>query len=385
MPPLYLRLVPRTIAILLATLSCQVTMATTFVYVSNAADGTVSTYSLDAGTGKLTPGAVTEAGPNVMPMAVSPDRSRLYAAVRSQPYRLQTFHIDANDGHLTKVSESPAADSYAYISLDQTGQYLFGASYDNDIITVTKVDQDKVADAPLHTLKTAQNAHSVRIDKDNRTLLVANLGGERVVQYHFDSATGAVTPYKPDHLAAPEGLGPRHLVFAPDNRFVYVLDELQDKVISYALDAQSGQLSQVAVTSSLPADHGLKPGAPRGPSRVSTPAMQPHADNSQDIWAADIHVTPDGNYLYTSERTSSVLSAFKVDKAHGTLSLIGTFPTEKQPRGFAISADSRHLICTGEKSTQVSVFTIDPGTGQLSLTGRYPTGNGANWVEIVTL
>jgi len=328
---------------------------------------------------------VTAAGPNVMPMAVSPDRTRLYAAVRAKPYRLQTFSIAPSDGHLTLVSESPAADSYAYISLDQTGRYLFGASYDNDLVTVTAVDHDKVAETPLQTLKTGQNAHSVRIDKHNRTLLVANLGGEQVLQYHFDRHNGALTPYTPDHLAAPQGLGPRHLVFAPDNRFVYVLDELHDKVISYALDAKSGQLRQVAVADSLPAGYGLTPGAPRGPSRVDTPAMQPHADNSHDVWAADIHITPNGDYLYTSERTSSVLSAFKVDKASGTLSLIGTFATEKQPRGFAISADSRHLVCTGEKSTQVSVFDIDPATGRLHLNGRYPGGNGANWVEIVSL
>ncbi len=382
MPSSFLRLAA---PLLFLTLSSQVTMASTFVYVSNAADGTLSTYRLDASTGKLTPGATTQAGPTVMPMAVSPDRSLLYAAVRSKPYRVQTFSIAPADGHLTQVSESPAADSYAYISLDRTGRYLFGVSYDNDIVTVTSVNKDKVADAPLQTLKTAQNAHSVRIDNDNRTLLVANLGGERVLQYRFDSKTGNLTPYTPDHLPAPQGLGPRHLAFAPDNRFVYVLDELQDKVISYALDSHSGQLTQVAVASSLPANYGLKPGAPRGPSRVDTPAMQPHADNSQDIWAADIHITPDGNYLYTSERTSSVLSAFKVDKAHGTLSLVGTFATEKQPRGFAISADSRHLICTGEKSTQLSVFDIDPATGGLTLNGRYPTGNGANWVEIVNL
>ncbi|MGY4495192.1 6-phosphogluconolactonase [Pseudomonas sp. TE3610] len=382
MPSPFLRLAA---PLLFLSLSSQVTMASSFVYVSNAADGTLSTYRLDASSGKLTPGGTTQAGPTVMPMTVSPDGSLLYAAVRSKPYRVQTFSIAPADGHLTQVSESPAADSYAYISLDRTGRYLFGVSYDNDIVTVTPVNKAKVADAPLHTLKTAQNAHSVRIDKDNRTVLVANLGGERVLQYRFDSQTGNLTPYTPDHLPAPQGLGPRHLAFAPDNRFVYVLDELQDKVISYALDSHSGQLTQVAVASSLPADYGLKPGAPRGPSRVDTPAMQPHADNTQDIWAADIHLTPDGNYLYTSERTSSVLSAFKVDKAHGTLSLVGTFATEKQPRGFAISADSRHLICTGEKSTQLSVFDIDPATGGLTLNGRYPTGNGANWVEIVNL
>ncbi|WAH55794.1 beta-propeller fold lactonase family protein [Pseudomonas silvicola] len=380
MPSPLARLACRTLPFLFV-LSSQFTMASTFVYVSNATDGTLSAFRLDASSGTLTPGPVTQAGPTVMPLAVH--GNYLFAAVRSKPYKVQTFSIAPSDGHLTKVSESPTPDSYAYISLDQTGRYLFGVSYDNDIVTVTAVDDGKVAPEPLQTLKTAQNAHSVRIDQQNRTLLVANLGGERVLQYHFDSHTGALAPYTPDHLPAPAGLGPRHLVFAPDNRFVYVLDELQAKVISYALEAHSGQLTEVAVASSLPADTALKPGAPRGPSRVGTPAMQPHADNSQDIWAADIHVTPDGNYLYTSERTSSVLAAFKVDKAHGTLTPVGTFATEQQPRGFAITADSRHLICSGEKSQQLSVFDIDPASGRLTLNGRYPVGNGANWVEIV--
>ncbi|QKZ04986.1 lactonase family protein [Pseudomonas eucalypticola] len=383
MPSPLARLVRRTLPFLFATLSSQFTMASTFVYVSNAADGTLSSYQLDNPSGKLTTGPVTQAGPNVMPLAVH--GNHLFAAVRSKPYNVQTFSIAAGDGQLTKISESPTPDSYAYISLDQTGRYLFGVSYDNDIVTVTPVAHGTVAAEPLHTLKTAQNAHSVRIDRQNRTLLVANLGGERVLQYHFDSHTGALTPYTPDHLRAPAGLGPRHLVFAPDNRYVYVLDELQARVISYALDAHSGQLTQVAVADSLPSDSALKPGAPRGPSRIGTPAMQPHADTSQDIWAADIHLTPDGKYLYTSERTSSVLAAFKVDQAHGSLTPIGTFATERQPRGFAITADSRHLICSGEKSQHISVFDIDPASGRLTLNDRYPVGNGANWVEIVDL
>ncbi|CAM5493898.1 6-phosphogluconolactonase [Rhodanobacter lindaniclasticus] len=127
------------------------------------------------------------------------------------------------------------------------------------------------------------------------------------------------------------------------------------------------------------------PGAPRGAVRNHTPAMQPHADPSHDIWSADIHLTPDGNYLYTSERTSSVLTAFKVDKASGALTFVGTYPTEQQPRGFAITPDSRYLVCTGEKSDTLSVFAIDPATGKLRLDGKYPVGHDANWVEIVTL
>lgn len=377
-------IVRASLGVLGALLCSQAFAAKTFVYVSNAADGTISTYQLAEQTGKLTPGETVASGKQVMPMAVSPDHRYLYAAVRSKPYAIQTFAIDPGTGKLHKVSQSPVAYSFAYISLDQSGRYLFGSSYDDDLFTVNAIRHGVVADPPLQTLKTEQNAHSIRIDPSNRYLFVANLGGEKVYQYRFDAHTGKVTPNDPPYLDAPTGLGPRHLAFSPDDRYLYVLDELQDKVITYSIDPKSGRLTQLAVTAALPGTK-LEPGAPRGAVRNHTPAMQPHADTSHDIWSADIHLTPNGDYLYTSERTSSVLTAFKVDKASGALTFVGTYPTEQQPRGFAITPDSRYLVCTGEKSDTLSVFAIDPATGKLRLDGKYPVGRDANWVEIVTL
>jgi 6-phosphogluconolactonase len=248
---------------------------------------------------------------------------------------------------------------------------------------VNAIQDGVVSQKPLQTFKTEQNAHSIRIDNTNRFLFVANLGGEKVYKYRFNAGTGHVTPNDPPRLQAPKGLGPRHIAFSPDDRFVYILDELQGKVITYALDPNSGRLTEYAIASALPADTTLVPGAPRGAVRNTTPAMQPHQDTANDIWAADIHIRPDGEYLYTSERTTSILTALKVDKSNGTLTFSATFPTEKQPRGFNITQDGRYLICTGEKSNMVSVFDIDPATGRLTLNGRYPVGNDANWVEIV--
>ncbi|WP_449428426.1 lactonase family protein [Rhodanobacter umsongensis] len=359
--------------------------ATTFVYVSNAADGTISTYQLNEATGKLTPGETVPVGKQVMPMAVSPDHHYLYAAVRSVPYNVQTFTIDPRSGKLHKLSQSPLGYSLAYISLDKTGRYMFGSSYDDDLFTVNSIKKGVVSDKVLQTFKTEQNAHSVRIDNSNRFIFVASLAGEKVYGYRFDAQTGKVTPNDPPYIDAPAGLAPRHPAFSPDGRFLYIVDEEQDKVITYALDPNSGKLTQVAVTSAMPADTTLVPGAPRGAVRNHTPAMQPHADTSNDIWAADIHITPDGNYLYTTERTTSVLTAFKVDKASGALTFVGTFPTEKQPRGFNISANSKYLVSSGEKSDTLSVYDIDPATGKLQFNGKYPVGHDANWVEIVKL
>jgi 6-phosphogluconolactonase len=380
MPRLSHLLTPLVIAMALTSGAVH---ARTFVYVSNATDGTISTFRMAEDSGELTPVQTANAGKNVMPMAVSPDRRHLYAAVRSTPYSVQSFAIDTQDGHLNLLATTAVDESLAYISLDNTGNTLFGSSYDNDVLTVNPVRNGLVAGPATQTLKTEQHAHSVRIDQGNHFLYVANLGGQQVYQYRFDAASGTVSANAPAKVAAPQGIGPRHLEFSPDNRFVYVLGELQNSVVTYALDSASGQLKELAVTSGQPADSGLKPGAPRGPDRVKTPGMQPHADNSNDIWAADIHITSDGKFLYTSERTSSVLSLFRVDKASGALTFVSTFATERQPRGFAITPDSRFLICSGEKSTQVAVFSIDAATGHLARTSQAPVGNGANWVAIV--
>jgi 6-phosphogluconolactonase len=166
------------------------------------------------------------------------------------------------------------------------------------------------------------------------------------------------------------GTGPRHLAFSGDNRFLYVLSELQGSVTTFSLN--DGVLTEI---STVPMVTSLRPGAPRGPDA-------PPRERDKDVWAADIHLSPDGRFLYTSERTSHSLCAFKVDAASGKLAWMGTTPTEKQPRGFAIDPQGKFLVSTGEKSTTLSVHAIKDD-GALGAAKQFPGGKGGNWVEIV--
>ena len=125
------------------------------------------------------------------------------------------------------------------------------------------------------------------------------------------------------------------------------------------------------------------PGMPRG--AVGTPgANQAPRNTDNDIWAADVHLTPNGRFLYASERTTNTIGAFRVEGANGKLIYLGSTPTEKQPRGFAIEPNGRFLVASGEKSETISVYAIDPASGALRLLQKYPTGKGSNWVEIVS-
>jgi 6-phosphogluconolactonase len=348
--------------------------AATYVYVSNADDGDISVYTL-ARDGSLAPGERVKAEKPVMPMTVSPDKRHLVAAVRAKPFSAYTYAIDRGTGALKLVGTGPLAESLPYIHLERSGRYLLGASYGANLVSVNPVSADGRIGEPLQVIPTARNAHAIRTDNTNRFVFVPHLGTDQVFQFVFDEKTGRLSANTPPILQLKQGSGPRHLIISADNRFVYLLNELNATVTTLALDSKTGTLSEVSSVSALAADNKLQPGAPR-------PTPGRNVDN--DIWASDLHLTPNGRFLYAAERTSSTINQLSVDAATGKLTYVASTPTEKQPRGFRIDPAGRTMIVTGEKSDTISSYAIDPSSGALKLVGKYPTGKGANWVEIVS-
>jgi len=343
-----------------------------FVYVSSAEDGDIGTYSLQPG-GALQSGPRVKSGKGVMPLAVSPDQRFLVAAVRSAPFCAHSYAIDRGSGALQPAGTGPLAESLPYICFDRTGRFLLGASYGANLVSVNPVGADGRVGEPIQVIPTARNAHAIRSDNNNRFVFVPHLGTDQVFQFLFDEKTGRLRANTPPLVQMKAGTGPRHLVVSHDNRFVYVLNELTATVSTLALDAATGLLAEVGSASALPADSRLVPGAPRPSGR----------DVGNDIWASDLHLTPDGKLLYAAERTSSSIGALRVDGASGSLTYLGSTPTEKQPRGFRIDPAGQFMVVSGEKSETISSYSIEASTGALRLIGKYPTGKGSNWVEIV--
>ena len=356
--------------------------AATYVYVSNADDGDIGMYVLQR-DGSLKPGERFKAEKVVMPMTVSADKRFLIAAVRSKPYSAYTYAIDRSSGSLKLVGTGTLAESFPYISLDNSSRFLFGASYGGNLVSVNPVGPDGRVGDPLQVIPTARNAHSIRIDKTNRYVFAPHLGTDQIFQFVFDQKTGHLTANTPPVLQLAQGTGPRHIIISSDNRFAYLLSELVATVSTLALDGSTGQLKLVSTATALPPDSKLVPGMPRG--AVGTPgANQAPRDTTNDIWASDLHLTPDEKFLYALERTSNTIAGFSVDKASGKLSYLASVATEKQPRGFAIDPTGRFIVVSGEKSETISSYAIDQSSGALNLVGKYPTGKGSNWVEIVS-
>jgi len=347
--------------------------AATYIYVSNGEDGDIGLYTLQS-NGALAAGARFRAEKPVGPMSVTPDRRFLVAAVRAKPYSAWTYSIDRATGALKPVGTGPLAESFPYIQFDKTGRYLLGASYGGHLVSVNPVGADGRIGEPMQVIPTARNAHAIWPDNTNRFVFVPHLGTDQVFQFLFDEKTGRLTANTPPIVQLKAGVGPRHLVTSPDNRFVYLLNELSATVTTLSLDQKTGLLTEVAAVSALPPESQLGPGAPR-------PSPGRNVDN--DIWASDLHLTPNGRFLYAAERTSSSIGAFRVVGGTGKLTYLGSTPTERQPRGFRIDPTGRFMVVSGEKSDTISSYSIDPASGELELLGKYPTGKGSNWVEIV--
>jgi 6-phosphogluconolactonase len=374
------------IAILLTLGAFSMSAAATFVYVSDADDATIDAYVMDAKTGALASVGKAEAGKTVMPMAVSPNKKFLYAVVRSQPMRVLSYAIDGKTGALTQKATAPLPDSMAYVSTDRSGRFLLTASYGGDKVAVSPIGPDGlVTTEAIQVLPTGRNAHSILADRTNRFVYSANLGANQVLQFAFDAKSGKLTPLDPPAVKPEPGHGPRHLAFSPDNKFLYVLNELSGHVTQYSIDNAKGTLTLIDSVPSVPPELGMKWGQPQVPGGAGpTPsAAASNPDEKPAIWAADLRLTPNGKFLYTTERNTNKIALFSVAPQTGKLTYVTNFATERQPRGINIDPSGRFLVASGEKSDRLSVYRLDQASGKLSEPARYPVGKGANWVEIV--
>jgi 6-phosphogluconolactonase len=332
------------------------------VYVANADSHDIAILALDRASGALREVDRHATGGIVMPLALGPDRRVLYASIRSDPSRVLSLGIDPASGRLAEIGSAPLPASMCWISTDRRGRFLLSASYGSSLVAVSPIDGDGVAQAAQQVVSTDANAHAIQVDPANRFAFASCLGGGVVRQMRFDAATGRLSDNTPPAWHARPGAGPRHFVFHPRRPLVYLLNELDAAVDTLAFDATAGTLRAVAVAPALP--RGFAGGAP---------------------WAADLHLTPDGRFLYASERRSSTLAAFAVDAASGALAQIATVATEREPRGFAISPDGRFLLAVGQASHRLSRYSIDGASGALSKLGDQAIGRNPNWVEIVEL
>jgi 6-phosphogluconolactonase len=204
------------------------------------------------------------------------------------------------------------------------------------------------------------HAHAVAMSSDNRFALVADLGLDQVFAYPFNSVNGTLEQ-DPHITKTNAGAGPRHLVFNSEGTLLYVINELQSSVTTYAYDAASGGLRELNTSSTLP----------DGFSGRSS--------------AAEIALHPSGKFLYASTRGPDSIAVFSIG-ARGSLTRVEFVPVDgKTPRNFAIDPTGSWLLVGDQESDKVVVFRINRKTGRLTPTGQVLTISSPACVTFVPL
>lgn len=332
-------------------------MTQTVVYVSCAESREIQVFSLAADSGALRRRQSLATVGVPQPLRLAANGRVLYAGIGFE-HALLALAIAPESGELNVLGSTPAPEKPTYVSCDRKLRMAFSASYGGNTLSVFPLDAQGAPLAVSQHETDLPNAHSALADSSGRWLIVPMLAADALRVYRID---GRITANAPAMVKVRAGSGPRHFVFSPDDTRVYCLNELDGTIDRFDFDATAGTLTLRQSISILPPGFTGKP------------------------WSAELRATPDGRFLYATERTSSVIAAFATDAQSGALTLIDHTPTETQPRGMGIDPAGRWLVAAGQLSNQLSVYALDPATGRLTDRQRYATGSDPICVEIAAL
>ena len=262
--------------------------------------------------------------------------------------------LEIGKDHATVTRLSTEGKAPCHIAEDRTGRWIVTSTYVGGTARLFRrtpaglLEATDLFVAPRDLVPgKVPHLHSARFAPDNRTVAVADLGLDRVWLFTLDAAAGKLLPHPQGYVAMAAGAGPRHTEWSADGRFLYVINELDYTVSVVAHDAAADRFTVAQTLSTLPADYDGK--------------------NS----CADVHLHPNGRFLYGSNRGHNSIAIFSVDAKTGRLAAAGHHPTGGDfPRNFAIAPGGKTMYVANQNTDNVTVHTLDPKTGQLTATGQ---------------
>ncbi|AYB29965.1 lactonase family protein [Chryseolinea soli] len=314
-------------------------------------------YSFNSGTGELTYKAESAPIKNPSYLTVSTDRKHIYAVseVGDGKESVNAFSFDPASGKITFInSASTGGNGPCYVSVDSKNKTAFVGNYGGGSLAAVPINPDgslsdkpqfiKHAGSSVKSNQEKPHVHATVLSNDDRYLFVPDLGTDKVNIYQVTANKAEpLTPAAQPFASVTAGSGPRHFVFHPNGKWAYLIQEMTGAVTAF--DYTNGQLKSKA--------------------SVSLPASGAQGK----IDAADIHISPDGKFLYGSLRgDQNEIVACSIDKSGG-LAVVGRQSTlGKTPRNFAIDPTGNFLLVGNQNSDNIIVFKRDQKTGLLSAT-----------------
>ena len=273
---------------------------------------------------------------------------------------VSAFSIDQTKGTLTSLNRrSSKGKGPCHLVIDKESRHVLVANYGSGSVAVLPIGADgrlgEATDFVQHTgrsvhpeRQTGPHAHCVTLDPANRFAFVCDLGLDKILAYRFDSTRGTLTPHTPPFASVKPGAGPRHMVFRPDGRYAYVVNELDSTITVFAYAAAAGSLRDVQTVSTLPE----------------------HFDGANTTAEIDVH--PSGKWLYVSNRGHNSVVLFSIDFEKGTLTYVEEQGTGgNTPRHFGIEPTAKHMAIGNQNSDTVLMCRIDAGNGRLKPSGVF--------------
>ena len=267
---------------------------------------------------------------------------------------ISAFSIDQENGQLQHLNDASAlAEGTCYVSTDYSGRQIYAANYAGGSMASYELRPDGkigplIADFPLQKENgPVPHAHAAVASPDNRFLYVPDLGNDELMVYRIDPKKAKVKAKPKRALQVKQGNGPRHFIFHPNGKWAFAAEELSSSVIALAQQPKNGRLKILDRASTLP---------------------KGHTDKNK---VADIHIHPNGRWLYVSNRGHNSLAIYEVDNASGELAPRGHQSTLGDwPRGFMITPNGKFLLVANRRTDNIVIFEIDTATGQLIDTGK---------------
>ncbi len=325
--------------------------------------GGIHAYEFDTKSGKLKPVHRTAGAENPFFLALSPNKKFLYSIHAKQfggkeNEQVAAYEVVGRTGELKLLNRQSAEGTAAcYLDVDATGKMVLVANYSSGSVASLPVKADgslgEKASFVQHKGSSVNpqrqkepHAHCIVVSPDNKYAFAADLGTDQIFCYKLDPATAKLTPNDPPFAKSPAGAGPRHLTFHPNGRRVYAINELLNSVTVFDYDKESGKLTEKQTLPTLPGDF-------KGTSHC-----------------ADLKITPDGKFLYGTNRGHDSIAAYSIAD-DGKLSLLAIEPSlGKGPQNLAITPDGAWLLCANLPGNNVAVFKIDAKTGGLKSSGE---------------
>ena len=333
-------------------------------YTSGKSEG-IYLYRLNLSSGELKHVATTNGVKDPSFLTIAPSRRYLYAVNEVEEFAGQksgavsAFAVDQRTGELRFLNQQPSlGGAPCYVTMDDAGKFVLVANYVAGNVAVLPVQSDgslgQAADLKQYQgssinreRQEGPHAHCIVLDPAGRFVYSCDLGTDKVMIFRFDAQAGKLIPNEEPWVQLKPGAGPRHLTFHPGGKYAYVINEMHATVTVFAVDQQKGSLKEVQTVPTLPADF--------------------KAENT----SADIHVSPNGRFLYCSNRGHDSIAAFKIDARTGRLSFIAHESTQgRAPRNFAIDPTGAFLLAANQKSDNIVTFQLDQKTGRLRPTGH---------------